>query len=71
MTTQTPSTDHELLQMLRAIGHMSLVQLDPMAAVIQLGHILQPLLPHDFIALIWINDQGYSRPLLVGGELSV
>jgi signal transduction histidine kinase/DNA-binding NarL/FixJ family response regulator len=64
MTTHTPSTDHELLQMLRAIGHMSLAKLDPKAVLIQLGHILQPLLPHDFIDLIWINGQGYSRPLL-------
>ena len=70
MPTDTGKSDCYLLQLLAAVGHVDLSQLDVATVAIQLGAILQTQFPHDFIDLTWWSVDGeeiYLRETTIPG----
>jgi DNA-binding NarL/FixJ family response regulator/signal transduction histidine kinase len=55
MTTYALANEHDLLQVLRTICHLPVHLPDPVDVVSQLEDILQPLLPHDCIDMVWCD----------------
>jgi DNA-binding NarL/FixJ family response regulator/signal transduction histidine kinase len=71
MPTDRGESDHDLLQLLAAISHIDLSQLDVATVAVQLGAILQPQFPHDFIDVTWwsVDDQElYLRETTLPGR---